>query len=160
MRKLINTMTIGIEAINFFCLHQWSWTNTNLNNLQSALVNTDTESLESFSFDIRSLDWKIFTDHNVLGMRHYVLKDNPDSIESSRKKLNILYFLHRIIQLAFVFFVIYNLMNVFGTWDVSKDIGLPVPDYPTLSNNMSNIMARIWNAVPGLQHASILGASK
>ena len=160
MRKLINNMTIGIEAINFFCLHQWSWTNTNLNNLQSALVNTDTESLESFSFDIRSLDWKIFTDHNVLGMRHYVLKDNPDSIESSRKKLNILYFLHRIIQLAFVFFVIYNLMNVFNTWDVSKDIGLTVPDYPTISNNMSNIMARIWNAVPGLQHASILGASK
>jgi fatty acyl-CoA reductase len=164
MRKLINTMTIGIEAINFFCLHEWSWTNTNLNNLQSALVNTDTESLESFSFDIRSLDWKIFTDHNVLGMRHYVLKDNPDSIESSRKKLNILYFLHRIIQLAFVFFVIYNLMNFFSTWDVSKDIGLPVPDYSTLSNNFStlsdNIMARIWNAVPGLQHASTLGAAK
>ena len=113
MRKLITNMTIGIEAINFFCLHQWSWTNTNLNNLQSALVNTDTESLESFSFDIRSLDWKIFTDHNILGMRHYVLKDKPETLDSSRKKLNILYFLHRLIQLAFVFFVIYNLMNVF-----------------------------------------------
>ena len=85
-------------------------------------------------------------------------------MESSRKKLNILYFLHRLIQLAFVFFVIYNLMNVFGAWDVSKDIGLPVPDYSTLSNNFStlsdNIMARIWNAVPGLQHASTLGAAK
>ena len=113
MRKLITNMTIGIEAINFFCLHQWSWTNTNLNNLQSALVNTDTESLESFSFDIRSLDWKIFTDHNILGMRHYVLKDKPETLDSSRKKLNILYFLHRLIQLAFVFFVIYNLLNVF-----------------------------------------------
>ena len=81
-------------------------------------------------------------------------------MESSRKKLNILYFLHRIIQLAFVFFVIYNLMNVFGTWDVPKD----VPDYSTLSNNIStlsnDIMARIWNAVPGLQHASTLGAAK
>ena len=95
----------------FLCLHQWSWTNTNLNNLQSALVNTDTESLESFSFDIRSLDWKIFTDHNQLGMRHYVLKNDPDSIESS-------HFLHRLIQLAFIFFVIYNLINVFTTWDV------------------------------------------
>merc|ERR1712051_609490 len=110
MRKLITNMTIGIEAINFFCLHQWSWTNTNLNNLQSALVITDTESLESFSFDIRSLDWKIFTDHNQLGMRHYVLKNDPDSIESS-------HFLHRLIQLAFIFFVIYNLINVFTTWD-------------------------------------------
>ena len=83
-----------------------------------ALVNTDTESLESFSFDIRSLDWKIFTDHNQLGMRHYVLKNDPDSIESSRKRLNNLHFLHRLIQLAFIFFVIYNLVNVFSTWDV------------------------------------------
>ena len=157
MRKLINKMTTAIEAINFFCLHQWSWTNTNLNNLQSALVNTDNESLESFSFDIRSLDWNIFMDHNVLGMRHYVLKNHPDSIESSRKKLNILYFLHCIIQLAFVFFLIYNLVNVFSTWSVTKDIGLPVLDYPNLSND---IMARIWNAVPGLQHASTLGAAK
>ena len=78
-------------------------------------------------------------------------------MESSRKKLNILYFLHRIIQLTFVFFLIYILMNVFSTWDVSKDIGLTVPDYPNLS---TNIMERIWNAVPGLQHASTLGAAK
>ena len=39
----------------------------------------------------------------------------------------------------------------------SKEICLPVPGYPTLS---TNIMARIWNAVPGLQHASTLGAAK
>jgi len=39
----------------------------------------------------------------------------------------------------------------------SKEICLPVPGYPTLS---TNIMARIWNAVPGLQDASTLGAVK
>ena len=39
----------------------------------------------------------------------------------------------------------------------SKEICLPVLGYPTLS---TNLMARIWNAVPGLQHASTLGAAK
>ena len=39
----------------------------------------------------------------------------------------------------------------------SNEICLPVPGYPTLS---TNIMARIWNAVPGLQTASTLGAAK
>ena len=39
----------------------------------------------------------------------------------------------------------------------SKDICLPVPGYPTLS---TNIMARIWNTVPGLQDASTLGAAR
>ena len=43
------------------------------------------------------------------------------------------------------------------THNTTKDIGLPVPGYPALS---TNIMARIWNTVPGLQHASTLGAAK
>ena len=110
MQKLIKKMEKSIETLQFFALNQWFWSNINLKKLQSALVNTDDESLESFSFDIRSMDWKIFIDNYVLGMRHYVLKNNPDSMESSRKKLKILYFLHRIIQLAFAFFVTYIIM--------------------------------------------------
>ena len=43
------------------------------------------------------------------------------------------------------------------THNTTKDIGLPVPGYPALS---TNIMARIWNTVPGLQNASTLGAAK
>ena len=43
------------------------------------------------------------------------------------------------------------------THNTSKDVGLPVPGYPALS---TNIMARIWNTVPGLQNASTLGAAK
>jgi len=39
----------------------------------------------------------------------------------------------------------------------SKDIDLLVQGYPTLS---TNIMARIWNTVPGLQHATTLGTAK
>ena len=39
----------------------------------------------------------------------------------------------------------------------SKDIDLLVQGYPTLS---TNIMARIWNAVPGLKDTSTLGAAK
>ena len=39
----------------------------------------------------------------------------------------------------------------------SNDICLPVPGFPTVA---SNIMARIWNSVPGLQNATTLGAAK
>ena len=39
----------------------------------------------------------------------------------------------------------------------SKDIDLLVQGYPTLS---TNIMARMWNEVPGLQNATTLGAAK
>merc|ERR1711862_407434 len=105
MRKIVDKMTKAIEALQFFTLNQWSWSNTNLKKLQNVLVRSDPESLESFSFDIKSLDWKIFLDHYVLGTRHYVLKNHPNSMDSSRKKLKIFHFLHFIIQLAFVFFI-------------------------------------------------------
>ena len=122
MRKLVNKMTTSIEALQFFTLNQWSWSNTNLKKLQSTLVNTKDGSLETFSFDMRSLDWKIFIDHYVLGTRHYVLKNNPDSMDSSRKKLKIFYFLHFIIQLAFVFFIVYNVMTSIYWINLSCDL--------------------------------------
>ena len=39
----------------------------------------------------------------------------------------------------------------------SKNISQPVPGFHMLP---SNLMARIWNTVPGLQTASTLGAAK
>ena len=39
----------------------------------------------------------------------------------------------------------------------ANDIDLLVQGYPTLS---TNIMTRIWNVIPGLQHATTLGAAK
>ena len=39
----------------------------------------------------------------------------------------------------------------------SKEIRPPVPGYPNLA---TNIMARIWNDVPGLQNASTISAAK
>ena len=74
MRKLTNRMTTSIGALQFFLLKEWSWSSTNLNSLQGALVNTDEKSLETFNFDIRPLDWKNFIEHYVLGTRHYALK--------------------------------------------------------------------------------------
>ena len=52
----------------FFCLHQWYWTNTKLNNLQSPLVETDTESLESFSFG-KSLMITMFLECGIMSLK-------------------------------------------------------------------------------------------
>ena len=39
----------------------------------------------------------------------------------------------------------------------SKEIRPPVPGYPTMA---ANVMARVWNSVPGLENASSVGAAK
>ena len=39
----------------------------------------------------------------------------------------------------------------------AKDIRPPVPGYPTLA---TNIMARVWNSVPGIENANSFSAAK
>merc|ERR1712012_1377858 len=84
--KIVFKMTKAIEALQFFTINQWRWTNTNLTHLHSALTKADPQSLATFNFDISNMDWKSFIDQYVLGTRHYVLKNKPDTLHSSRKK--------------------------------------------------------------------------
>jgi len=111
LRKIVFKMTKAIEALQFFTTNQWRWTNHNLADLRSALVKVDPKSLATFDFDIKSLDWKAFMDHYVLGTRHYVLKNKPDTLHSSRKKMRILHLLHFIVQIAFAAFIYYLFMS-------------------------------------------------
>merc|ERR1711963_1125375 len=84
MRKLVHKMTKSIEALQYFTINEWSWSDRNLRNLHTELVNTDQESIRDFDFDIGNLDWKKFLDNYVLGTRHYVLKDRPETMEKSK----------------------------------------------------------------------------
>ena len=108
--KIVFKMTKAMEALEFFSTNQWSWTNENLSQLRTTLVKSDPHSLETFDFDIKSLDWRRFIDHYVLGTRHFVLKNKPETLDSSRKKLKFLHLLHFIVQILFVLFVYYLFM--------------------------------------------------
>jgi len=111
--KLSNQISTQIKVVQYFALNQWSWSHVNLDKLHNALVSTDENSLKTFDFDIRPLDWKSFMEHYILGIRHFVFKDSPDTIDSSRKKLKLYYVLHSILKAAFIFFIIYNLIGSF-----------------------------------------------
>ena len=104
-------MTKAIEALQFFTINQWRWTNTNLTHLHSALTKADPQSLATFNFDISNMDWRSFIDQYVLGTRHYVLKNKPETLNSSRKKMKILHLLHFIVQLSFAAFLYYLFMS-------------------------------------------------
>ena len=93
-------------------LKEWSWSHDKLKQLHKALASTDENSLNTFDFDIRPLDWRNFTKHYVLGTRHFVLKDHPDKMGSGKKKLKIFYLLHSMMQMAFISFIIYCLTAI------------------------------------------------
>ena len=76
--------------------------------LRSDLEQADKTSLQSFDFDIQSLDWKLFLENYLLGIRHFLLKNKPETLESSRKRLKLMKFLHYFVQffLGFIFFYV------------------------------------------------------
>lgn len=107
MRKIVSKMTKSIEALQYFMLRDWQWCDDNLNYLRTQLCQTDEQSLQTFDFNIRSMNWRDFMDTYVLGTRHYVLKNRPETLESSRKKLKRLHLLHFLVQIGFAVFIYY-----------------------------------------------------
>ena len=101
-----------LGALQYFTTNQWSWNNTNVDKLRSILVHhTDEQSFKTFDFDMRSMDWKVFLDFYVLGTRHYVLKNDPDTMQASRKKQRVLHLVHVILQVVFALFMYYLLFR-------------------------------------------------
>ena len=73
--------------------------------LRSELENTDEASLKAFDFELKSFDWKKYLDNYCLGTRHYLLKNKPETLDSSRKHLKRLKYLHYFVQCLFAFII-------------------------------------------------------
>ena len=100
-------LTSGIGVLKHFTSNEWVWKNQNMLKLQSELEQTDNSSLQAFDFDLRSLDWQLFLENYLLGIRHFLLKNKPETLDSSRKRLKFMKFLHYIFQCFFVIFIYY-----------------------------------------------------
>ncbi|XP_037503615.2 uncharacterized protein LOC119378613 [Rhipicephalus sanguineus] len=46
------------------------------------------KSRKTFDFDIRSIDWVAYMEQYILGVRRYVLKEDPSTIPTARRNLN------------------------------------------------------------------------
>lgn len=47
----------------------------------------DDRDKELFFFDMSSVDWPIFFKESILGMRKYLMKEDPKSIPQAKKRL-------------------------------------------------------------------------
>ncbi|KAH7985469.1 hypothetical protein HPB52_025616 [Rhipicephalus sanguineus] len=56
----------------------------------------------TFDFDIRSIDWVAYMEQYILGVRRYVLKEDPSTIPTARRNLNRIYYIGMLAQLLFV----------------------------------------------------------
>ena len=85
------------RALEYFTLNEWIYRNDNFLGLGSALC---TEDKELFHIDVREIDWEAYMENYVVGVRHYLLKEDPKTIESAKFRLDLLYYATQVTKLA------------------------------------------------------------
>ncbi|KAL6433577.1 hypothetical protein ACFW04_006576 [Cataglyphis niger] len=66
-----------------------------------------------FNVDIRNLDWDTYLHQYMLGIRKYILKDNPDTLNNARSRLWRLYWMHKLTKI-FSIFVLLRMIKCAG----------------------------------------------
>ncbi|CAN7999089.1 unnamed protein product [Ixodes hexagonus] len=74
----------AMGMLEFFVTHEWTFAVDNLRLLMAELEGSDRQT---FDFDIRTIDWVPYLEQYILGVRKYVLKEDPSTIPAARKKL-------------------------------------------------------------------------
>lgn len=103
MMKIARKFQKAGETGTFFSTHEFIFDNTNLRQLVSE-VKTMKDGNE-FYCDMSNIDYDSYLENYMLGVRQYVLKDGLESLPNARKKLAKLYWIKRILQVGFLFFL-------------------------------------------------------
>ncbi|XP_070153640.1 putative fatty acyl-CoA reductase CG5065 [Polyergus mexicanus] len=100
----------------FFAINEWKFRADNMMKLVKFVRASGHHN--SFNVDIRSLDWDMYLHQYVLGIRKYILKDNPDTLDNARSRLWKLYWMHKSTTL----FSILVLLGMIKCCDIIKKL--------------------------------------
>ncbi|XP_055697097.1 putative fatty acyl-CoA reductase CG5065 [Phlebotomus papatasi] len=106
MVSILQKYNKGYTKMEYFSMRQWSFSDGNVRELFSTL---SSEDRELFNFDMKSFSWESYLERYVLGIRKYLLKQNFNNIDESRRKLQKLYW----INIALIFLVVAGLVYIF-----------------------------------------------
>ncbi|KAK6633920.1 hypothetical protein RUM44_004527 [Polyplax serrata] len=70
----------------FFALHEWKFQCDNLVALNKAISAENDK--DTFSVDIAKIEWDSYVRNYLMGLRKFVLKDDPETLAGARKKLH------------------------------------------------------------------------
>lgn len=85
MTKVQDKLAKSVECLEYFTTHQWKFHGHNAQALLDALSEEDRQQ---FQFDVRSIMWEEYVETYVLGFRQFLFKQNPSSLEDSRKRMS------------------------------------------------------------------------
>ncbi|XP_076672852.1 fatty acyl-CoA reductase wat-like isoform X1 [Andrena cerasifolii] len=80
-----------INVIHYFSTHEWNFSDDNVQKLWQGLNCTDQGI---FMFNIKNLDWNNYFYGTVRGIRMFLMKESPNTVEAARRRYQKLKIVH------------------------------------------------------------------
>lgn len=96
------------DLLSYFCLNQWTFNDSNTEDLYKNLSETDKQI---FQFDISNLDWKEYIQIWYLGVRRYIIKDDLKNTKLGEKRQFYFKLGHYVLMCAY-FFIIWKFISL------------------------------------------------
>ncbi|XP_021923841.1 fatty acyl-CoA reductase wat-like isoform X2 [Zootermopsis nevadensis] len=88
------------DVISYFCTRQWKFSNQNVHHMWNKLSEDDRKI---FDFNISNLNWDLYLRQGLMGLRTFVLKEDPKNLPQTIRKRYRLYWLHQCVKFFFFF---------------------------------------------------------
>lgn len=95
MVRIQQRLSKAVKCLQFFTTSEWRFTNDNVQRLQAEMAPADRRV---FDFDVREVDWDAYLNSYVLGIRKFILKEDPSTFPEARAHLRKMYLVHRLSQ--------------------------------------------------------------
>lgn len=76
-------------ALEYFTTNEWIYEVSNFRALNKEL---SAEDRRRFLIDVEQIDWPVYMENYVLGIRHFLLKEDPKTIDAAKFRLDLLYY--------------------------------------------------------------------
>ena len=89
MVRTMKRVRSAMSVLEYFSTKEWKWSNANVQRLQDDLNDADKNL---YNCDLRRLpEWDGFIESYIIGIRHFLLKNRPESLPLCRKKLTVMW---------------------------------------------------------------------
>ncbi|XP_020291375.1 putative fatty acyl-CoA reductase CG5065 [Pseudomyrmex gracilis] len=108
MVRLQSKLSKASQCLEYFCTRQWNFRDDNIRQLSEQL---SPEDRETFMFDVKQINWPLYLEQYILGIRQFILKENPDTLPAARSYVTKLYWLHRATQIGLLIIMLRILLS-------------------------------------------------
>ncbi|XP_015586610.1 fatty acyl-CoA reductase wat isoform X2 [Cephus cinctus] len=87
-------------VIEYFCNHEWKFTN---DNVQAMWLRLDSKDQQLFRFSMKGFDWQNYFSTYMKGIRLYLFNEDLSTLETSRARWRKFYWMHKTLK-TLIFF--------------------------------------------------------